>query len=227
MGRLNIFIDESGDFGFSKGHAMFYVISFVIHDPTNDITPPLKHLNLKLNNISHDGMVHLGDLIHGNNSYKDWSIEERKKVLWATINFASSCDIKVHSIVIDRNFVNTEAQLNRELFKGFSNLVNKASNLFKKYEKIRIYYDQGQKQLGVVIDGSFLKYEVERVSAFDKNEKRLFQVADMLTYVDKTISKYNSKIKLSKTEEKFFSKPGTSIKKTIKQIDRKLKSKRV
>lgn len=227
MNHLNIFIDESGDFGFEEGHAEYYVISFVIHDPNEDITIPLEYFNEKLNNFSHNGMVHLGDLIHGNNSYKEWSIEERKKVLWATINFTNSCNVKIHSIILNRKFIDNEAQLNRALFQGFNKLIEKSSRLFKKYKKIRIYYDQGQKQLGVIIDGSFLNYHVERLSEFDKEEKRLFQVADMLTYVDKTIYKYKAKIKLSKTEEIFFSKPGVSIKKTINQIIRKLKSKRI
>ena len=44
----------------------------------------------------------------------------------------------------------------------------------------------------------------EQISDFDHQEKKLFQVADMLTYVDKIIYKYKHGIKLTKTETAFF-----------------------
>ena len=35
--RLNIFIDESGDFGFVKGSSELYGVSFTIHESSNSI----------------------------------------------------------------------------------------------------------------------------------------------------------------------------------------------
>ena len=39
--RLNIFIDESGDFGFVKGSSELYAVSFTIHESDNPITNEL------------------------------------------------------------------------------------------------------------------------------------------------------------------------------------------
>ena len=38
MKRLNIFVDETGDFGFENGSSQLYGVSFTFHDQSNDIT---------------------------------------------------------------------------------------------------------------------------------------------------------------------------------------------
>ena len=39
--RLNIFIDESGDFGFVNGSSELYAVSFTIHESDNSIANEL------------------------------------------------------------------------------------------------------------------------------------------------------------------------------------------
>ena len=46
---------------------------------------------------------------------------------------------------------------------------------------------------------------VERRIDFDHKEKRLFQVSDMLTFVDKIVYKHNNNMELTKAEKYFFS----------------------
>lgn len=46
--RLNIFIDESGDFGFVKGSSDLYAVSFTLHESSDSIESELKYLNEKL-----------------------------------------------------------------------------------------------------------------------------------------------------------------------------------
>lgn len=45
MQRLNIFVDETGEFGFDKGSSELYGISFTFHEQANDISEDLKKLN--------------------------------------------------------------------------------------------------------------------------------------------------------------------------------------
>ncbi len=49
------------------------------------------------------------------------------------------------------------------------------------------------------------KLLVSTIFEFDHKEKRLFQVSDMLTFVDKIVYKHNNKIELTKAEKYFFS----------------------
>lgn len=46
--RLNIFIDESGDFGFVKGSSDLYAVSFTLHESSDSIESELKYLNERL-----------------------------------------------------------------------------------------------------------------------------------------------------------------------------------
>ena len=57
--RLNIFIDESGDFGFVNGSSDLYAVSFTIHESNNSIKNELKYLNDRLSKLEYDGMLHL------------------------------------------------------------------------------------------------------------------------------------------------------------------------
>ena len=38
MKRLNIFVDETGEFGFEKGTSELYGVSFTFHEQDNDIS---------------------------------------------------------------------------------------------------------------------------------------------------------------------------------------------
>ena len=45
MTRLNIFIDETGDFGFSQRSSKLYGVSFTFHEQKNNITSEINKLN--------------------------------------------------------------------------------------------------------------------------------------------------------------------------------------
>lgn len=49
--RLNIFIDESGDFGFVDGSSDLYAVSFTLHESSDSIRNELEYLNEKLSRI--------------------------------------------------------------------------------------------------------------------------------------------------------------------------------
>ena len=61
--RLNIFIDESGDFGFVDGSSELYGVSFTIHESDDSISNDLEYLNNRLKKAKYDGMIHLADLV--------------------------------------------------------------------------------------------------------------------------------------------------------------------
>ncbi len=63
MKRLNIFVDETGEFGFEKGASDVYEISFTFHEQENDISLELENLNTRLERIGYIDMIHMSDLI--------------------------------------------------------------------------------------------------------------------------------------------------------------------
>ena len=83
---------------------------------------------------------------------------------------------------------------------------NVISDYMNEFDKVVVYYDNGQEALGAIIDTLLInKTNVERRIDFDHKEKRLFQVSDMLTFVDKIVYKHNNNMELTKAEKYFFS----------------------
>ncbi len=132
--RLNIFIDESGDFGFVDGSSDLYAVSFTLHESSNSINGELNYLN---------------------------------------------------------------ESLNKQIYNG-------------------------QETLGAILDIVFiLNDKIERRIDFNHIEKRLFQVSDMLTFIDKLDYKYHNNMAFTKAEKYFFTNQ------EIVYIKRKLKHKRL
>lgn len=220
--RLNIFIDESGDFGFAKGSSELYGISFTIHESDNSIIQDLEYLNNKLNKADYEGMIHLADLVSRRGDYSHFNLEKRKNIFWSIFHFSRKAPVKIHTIIVDKHYINNKSQLNRELAKDISSFFDLINDYINKFEKVVIYYDNGQESLGTIIDTLLLnKNNIEHRIEFNHREKRLFQVSDMLTFIDKIIYKYNHNIKLTRAETYFFSV------KDILGIIRQLKNKRL
>ena len=83
MKILNIFIDESGDFGVNDNASDLYVVSFVYLSSLDNIEPFLNALNKRLNKLQFTKMIHAADLIRHKGDYKNLSIDQRRKIFTA------------------------------------------------------------------------------------------------------------------------------------------------
>ena len=203
--RLNIFIDESGDFGFEKGSSELYAVSFTLHESTNSIKEELKYLNEKLSKLEYDGMIHLAYLVAKRGDYAQFSLEKRKSIFWAIFYFAKRAKIQVHTIIVNKTFKNKKSQLTKELRNNIKEFFEFIGTYLEKFEKVVIYYDNGQEELGKIIDSIVsTKDNVEHRTEFDHKNKRLFQVSDMLTVIDKLDYKRKNNIAFTNNEKYFF-----------------------
>ena len=123
MKRLNIYIDESGDPGFTKGGSKLYTIS----------------LNDKLDMIGYNGMIHMALLVAKRGEYSNYNLEKRRNIFWTLFYFILKSTLKIKTIVIDKKYQNTRKQLNKELFKQIEDFINNNKKYFEKFEKIYIY----------------------------------------------------------------------------------------
>ena len=220
--RLNIFIDESGDFGFTKGSSELYGVSFTVHESDDSIENDLEYLNNRLKEANYDGMIHLADLVARRGDYADFELEQRKSIFWSIFYFSKRVKVKIHTVIVDKRYKNNKSQLNRELAIEINNFFDSISEYMNEFEKIVIYYDNGQEALGAIIDTLLINKEnIEHRIEFDHKEKRLFQVSDMLTFIDKIVYKHQKNMQMTKAEKYFFSV------KDILGIIRQLKPKRI
>ena len=202
---LKIYIDESGDFGTSKGSSKFYLVSFVLYNPKYDITKEINELNKRLKRIGYKGMIHMSNLINKRGEYSKYSIDVRKSIFNALYLFAKKIEAKYFTILIDKKYASNLRTLKKKIYNEINNMIKRNEKYFSKFDKIEVYYDNGQKDLAKVIDKVFKENfnNYEHIVEFDHVENRLFQIADMLTYIDKLFYKHKNKVKYSNLENYF------------------------
>lgn len=189
--RLNIFVDETGEFGYGVKSSMLYDISFTFHEQDNDISGELNNLNNRLMKIGYTNMIHMLDLIMRRGDYSKFDIKMRKSIFNSIYQFSRKIPVKYHTIIIDKRFIDNGNVLRKQIINEVNQMIKNNEGYFNKFDKIVMYYDNGQEPLGYILDSLFIRFNsYEHRVKFDHVEKRLFQVSDMLTYVDKVIYKH-------------------------------------
>ena len=219
MKTLNIFIDESGDFGVNNNASDLYVVSFVYLSSLNNIEPFLNALNKRLNKLQFTKMIHAADLIRHKGDYKNLSIDQRRKIFTAIYQFSRKSPIKLKSIIVNKKYTDTYKLLKKQLTMELNELISNNLKYFQKFDKITIYYDNGQSQLTSILEDVFKNFNISFISDFDKIKEKLFQVADMLTFMDKYYYKFKHKLYISKNEKIFFE--NMEMRKLLKELKSK------
>lgn len=220
MKRLNIFVDETGEFGFGNGASELYGVSFTFHEQKDDIAVEILKFNERLTKIGYTKMIHMADLIMKRGDYKDFSISKRKSIFNAIYQFSRKIPIKYQTIIIDKKYTNNSRILKQQLSIAINQMIKKHEQYFNKFDKIVMYYDNGQEILATILESIFLRFDsFEHKVDFNHEEKRLFQISDMLTYIDKYDYKYKNKRKFTKGEKFFFSVD--EIRKILKELNKK------
>lgn len=218
--RLNIFVDETGEFGYGVKSSMLYGISFTFHEQDNDISGELNNLNNRLMKIGYTNMIHMSDLIMRRGDYSKFDIKMRKSIFNSIYQFSRKIPVKYHTIIIDKRFIDNGNVLRKQIINEVNQVIKNNEGYFNKFDKIVMYYDNGQEPLGYILDSLFIRFNsYEHRVKFDHVEKRLFQVSDMLTYVDKAIYKHKKNIKYEKSELYFFG--NDELRRIAKELNKK------
>ena len=220
MKRLNIFVDETGEFGFGNGASELYGVSFTFHEQDDDIMSELNKLNDRLNRIGYTNMIHMANLIMRREDYKNFNIATRKSIFNAIYQFSRRVPVKYKTIIIDKKYTDNSRILRQKLSLKINNMIKDKEKYLSKFDKIVMYYDNGQEVLGTILDSIFFRFDnFEHRVDFDHKEKRLFQVSDMLTYIDKYDYKYKNKMNFTKSEKYFFN--FEEIRRILKELNKK------
>ena len=205
MRELSIFVDESGDFDIKSKHSPYYVYTLVFHDQSKSIKKEMSILNEKMLGIGYkDHAIHSEPLISSESPYQNDDWGPRRRLFYSLVLFARSTPIEYQSFCYKKqNFIDKNA-LVAMMARDLSAFIRDNMNFFIKYDKIKVYYDNGQEEISKVLNislNSFLQnVEINRVQP--KNYK-LFQVADLICTIELLDIKYKTK-SLSKSETRFF-----------------------
>ncbi len=220
--ELSIFIDESGDFGEYDSKSPYYIIGAVFHDQHNDITEQINYLNERLAETSlRFDFVHLGPLIRREVGYKNMSPLERVQVLRRMLAFASKVDFSYKTFTVNKKHIEDETDLIKQLARKFSNFIKHHYPYFLSFDKIKIYYDNGQLGVVRVLVAVFttLFNNVEFKKAMQKDYKML-QVADLICTAKLTELKMETRT-LSKSERRVLGTDRDINKRILKPLQKK------
>jgi hypothetical protein len=225
--ELSIFIDESGDFGPFEKHSPFYVLSLVFHDQSDDIAGHLDKIHdaLVTRGLPADHAIHTGPLIRREHDYRLLDMPSRRSIFRVLVDFVRTCEVTHHSWVFSKRELGDTDRLVSAMSRELGMLIRSNSEFFSSWERIVIYYDNGQKEITNLVNSVFnahLSVEVRKVVPADYS---LFQAADLCC----TLALLRRKIEtsgLSPSERGFFSTPKDSAERALKKgyfktLDRK------
>ena len=222
MKELSVFIDESGDFGEITERPAYYLVTLLFHDQKNDITSNVKRLEDSTKNSGFDfEYIHTGPVIRREDVFSGLSIDERRKLLFKMLNFIISSPITYEVAVVNRKEAPDKISLSGRLGREISNVIEKHKAFFDSFDKIIVYYDNGQIELGAILNTVFsIHFSNVEFRKAEPQKYRLLQAADFICSMELLRIKKNEN-RLSKSEQQFFYKPQELKKTFFKAIDKK------
>ncbi len=222
MKELSVFIDESGDFGEITERPAYYLVTLLFHDQKNEIVSNVKKLEDSTKNSGFDfEYIHTGPVIRREDVFSGLSIDERRKLLFKMLNFIVGSPITYEIAVVNRKEAPDKISLSGRLGREISNVIGKHKAFFDGFDKIIVYYDNGQIELGAILNTVFsIHFSNVEFRKAEPQKYRLLQAADFICSMELLKIKKNEN-RLSKSEKQFFYKPQELKKTFFKAVDKK------
>ena len=218
--ELSIFVDESGDFDLASKHSPYYIFTLVFHNQDKNIQKEIALLDQRVQELGYPKhAIHSEPLIRKEAPYENAIPEERKKIFLAIYHFTRKCPISYKSFVYLKRNYKDETQLMATMAKDLSTFISNHYDLFNKYDKVKVYYDNGQNQIKTILTvGLALTLSNVEFAKVAPKDYKLFQVADLICTIELLHNKLEAKA-LSNSEKKFFeTKELKTYIKTIKNM---------
>ena len=222
MKELSVFIDESGDFGEIKERPAYYLVTFVFHNQDNGIEEQVLKLEESVRSSGFDvEYIHTGPVIRREEVFAAYSIDERRKLLYKMLNFVNRCPLSYLTVIVDRREATDKIALSGKLAKAINSALSKHIEFFSDFDKIIVYYDNGQVELSTILNAVFsIQFSNVEFRKAEPQKYRLLQAADFICSMELLRIKRDEK-RLSKSEECFFYKPQELKKTFLKSVDKK------
>lgn len=137
------------------------------------------------------------------------------------MNFISHVDFFYKSFIVEKKHLSGEAELAAKLAKQVADFIKQHYSFFLSYDKVKIYYDNGQVEVTKIIISVFttLLEKTELKKAFQKDYK-LSQVADLVCTATLTDLKMNNGA-LSRSERRILGSDRDINKNLLKPLKKK------
>ena len=225
---ISIFVDESGSFApeCADKASRHYILCMVFHDQRTDINDEIRHLEncLTAQGLDSKASVHAGPLIRREKEYANMSREERRGIFQRMLAFVRTVDITYRCFEIDKHFNTKDQAIHDSLLQQLLTFLVRNMDEFNAYDKLKIYYDNGQEQVTKLLKEAFALFSsrVEFVPNVTPENYRLFQAADLACTLELVKTKLLATGKLSESERTFFGGEKAFRKNYLKILERKL-----
>ena len=214
---LSVFVDESGDTGDSGQTSKYYIVSFLFHNQSDDISDAINKLKSKL-------PYHVGPIIRKEEPYENIGVKERSKMLRELLVLATILPIKTKTIVYEKRELDFDKRkMVMRLSKDIYSFLDQYRDYFMSFDRIIIYYDKGQQVVEKALLQSFgiIGYPVDFKDDVKADNYRLFQLTDFICSINLIETKMDNH-ELSKSEAKFFNDSKSFKKYYLKALKKKV-----
>lgn len=205
---LSVFVDESGVLGRDDRTSRFYILALVAHDQSLPIGELADRLDAELANIGIANLYfHAGPIIHAHDQFVFMNWDLRRKIFYRMLAFANKVPFQYVCLTADKRFLDGTVAVVKCLEGQLADLVDRHRLGLSQYERVKVYYDCGQKPVTNLLHEFFRTrphLNVEFAQAVKSSKYKLSQVADLVCTVSLIDQKMAAGIDLSNSEEKFF-----------------------
>ena len=206
MNGIEIFIDESGDFGTFDNRCPYYIVTMVFHESSNNLFEQIQELEYRLSVLGFDDhCIHSSPAIRGEDSYRGMDVVLRRKLLMNFLAFIHNSNISYKCFFAKKRPDDGEHELLESLRAAIDPFVDDNYNRLASYGQITVAYDKGQKQISTLITEALEhRFDNVRVTKILPIHSRLSQVADFACTMKRIAYKLQTTDALSRSEVAFF-----------------------
>ena len=199
------------------------MVGIVFHDQRVDISEDIAFLNRHIKELGFPPhAVHMGPLIRRESLYFHYDNKKaRAKLIDAMYNFTRKLDVHYICPYVDKSKCPDSISLCSVLSRAISDKLHENIDYFKSFDKIIVYYDNGQHELNKIITSIFsILFSNVEFRTVQPSDYKLFQVADLICTWELLALK-SEHGGFTESEKAFFDSPARFLKNRYKLIAKK------
>lgn len=173
--NLAIYIDESGNFDYSKQGSKFYVLSLVLVDPKTDVNKMFSKVKCQ--------KFHAAPIIRGKEEFEGLDIVTRKRYFRSMTILANVSEYIYKTFLYTKSSFKDKDSLLKTIVRDLYAFFMNEANGFGSYDSIVLYYDNGQTEitssLSILVNIVFSNASLVKVLL----KNRMFELADYISEI--------------------------------------------
>ena len=223
MRSIEIFIDESGDFGPCESHCPYYFVTMVFHDESELLYEKIFDLEYRLAALGLENhCIHSTPAVRGEDEYFGLDLTLRRKVIANLMAFIKNAAFRYKCFSAKKEVTSHSADLFSVLKSQVDTFVTDNFVELSSYGQITVAYDRGQKQISQLISDTLEKrFSHVRVTKILPIHSRLSQVADLVCTMNRINCRLVETGSLTRSESFFFGGPNNFRRNWFKSIKKR------